>query len=506
LENHIYATIPVINLLLLRTNMITDMENGVMMQYFEWNLPNDGSLWKQLKADAKHLHDIGVTAIWIPPAYKADEQQDEGYATYDLFDLGEFEQKGTIRTKYGTKKELKEAIDELHKYLISVYLDTVLNHKTGADFTEKFQAQEVDPKNRNNMLTEPYEIQGWTGYNFPGRKKAYSDFDWHYYHFSGTEMDDAQRKTGIFRIIGENKYWSKSVDPENGNYDFLLGNDIDLKHPEVIQELNKWGVWVAKELGLNGIRMDAIKHMDAGFIKQFLEAIRKEMGENYYAVGEYWNGDLETLDSYLESVGNKINLFDVPLHYNMFAASQSEKAFDMQHLMDNALAINRPTLAVTFVDNHDSQHGSSLESQIEDWFKPLAYGLILLMKDGYPCIFYGDYYGISGEKSPHRLIIDILLDARRKFAYGDLEPYFDHPSTVGFVRKGDDVHSNSGLAFLMSNGDAGNKVMNVGKEHSGEIWYEFTGNITDKVTIDEEGNGNFTVNGRNLAVWVREGK
>ena len=28
------------------------MENGVMMQYFEWNLPNDGMLWKRLKDDA----------------------------------------------------------------------------------------------------------------------------------------------------------------------------------------------------------------------------------------------------------------------------------------------------------------------------------------------------------------------------------------------------------------------------------------------------------------------
>ena len=99
------------------------MENGVMMQYFEWHLPNDGKLWKQLKEDASHLHDIGVTAVWIPPAYKADEQQDEGYATYDLYDLGEFEQKGTVRTKYGTKDELKEMIDELHKYHYSYSME-----------------------------------------------------------------------------------------------------------------------------------------------------------------------------------------------------------------------------------------------------------------------------------------------------------------------------------------------------------------------------------------------
>ena len=41
------------------------MRNGVMMQYFEWNLPNDGNLWKKLKQDAKHLHETGVTLSLI---------------------------------------------------------------------------------------------------------------------------------------------------------------------------------------------------------------------------------------------------------------------------------------------------------------------------------------------------------------------------------------------------------------------------------------------------------
>jgi len=480
------------------------MENGVMMQYFEWNLPNDGQLWNKLKADAKHLHDIGVTAVWIPPAYKADEQQDEGYATYDLFDLGEFDQKGTVRTKYGTKDELITMIKELHKYQISVYLDTVLNHKVGGDFTEKFMAQEVNPSDRNHMLTEPYEIQGWTGYDFPGRQNKYSDFNWHYYHFSGTDVDDKQRKMGIYRIMGENKYWSEGVDSENGNFDYLLGNDIDLNHPDVIQELNHWGKWVSKELNLDGMRLDAIKHMENNFIKQFLETMRSDHGEQFYAVGEYWNGDLETLDTYLESVGNTINLFDVPLHYNMFGASEQGEAYNMQHLLDNALVVNRPTLAVTFVDNHDSQRGSSLESQIKDWFKPLAYGLILLMKRGYPCIFYGDYYGIDGKESPHRKIIDLLLEARHKYAYGDVEVHFDHPSTVGFVRKGNKEQPNSGLAYIMTNGKEGNKMMNVGIERKGEVWYDLTGNRKEEVVIDEQGNGNFLVSGGNMAVWVQK--
>ncbi|WP_286879735.1 hypothetical protein [Proteiniphilum sp. UBA7639] len=44
--------------------------NGIMMQYFEWFLPDDGNLWNRLKEDAEHLNHIGVTGVWIPPCFK----------------------------------------------------------------------------------------------------------------------------------------------------------------------------------------------------------------------------------------------------------------------------------------------------------------------------------------------------------------------------------------------------------------------------------------------------
>lgn len=480
------------------------MKNGVMMQYFEWNLPNDGNLWNQLKKDAKHLHGIGITSVWIPPAYKADEQQDEGYATYDLYDLGEFDQNNTIRTKYGTKEELIEAIEELHKHEISVYLDAVMNHKADGDYTERFTVREVHPEERNIEISEDMEIQGWTGYLFRGRNNRYSDFKWHWYHFSGVGFDDASKKSGIFRILGDNKKWSENVDDENGNYDFLLCNDIDLNHPEVITELNRWGVWVSKELDLDGMRLDAVKHMDHQFIRQFIDAVRKERGDDFYAVAEYWSGDIDKLEGYLKAVEDSVDLFDVTLHYNLYAASEEGKNFDMRTLLDDALIINHPEEAVTFVDNHDSQAGSSLNSEVQDWFKPSAYGLILLMERGYPCIFYGDYYGVKDVNSPHQAIIDLLLDARQKYAHGDQKNYFDHPSIVGFVRTGDKEHSDSGLAVLITNGQKGHKIMHVGLNRSGEIWHELTGSIKTKVLIDNEGDGDFLVDECNLAVWVKE--
>lgn len=475
-----------------------------MMQFFEWKLPNDGKFWVKLKEEAQHLHDIGVTSIWIPPAYKADEQQDEGYATYDLFDLGEFNQKNTVRTKYGTKQELIDAITELYKYQISVYLDAVMNHKAGGEYTEKFMAKEVDPNDRLKDVSDAYQIEAWTGYNFPGRNNQYSDFKWHWYHFSGTDWNEANKKKAVYRILGDGKYWSKGVDGENGNYDYLMCNDIDHDHPEVIKELNRWGRWVSNELNLDGFRLDAIKHIEEQFIANFLKDVRSDRGDNFYAVGEYWKGDFDTLEKYIKLTEGKLDLFDVPLHYKMYTASHKGRHFDLTSFPEETLVTKFPVNAVTFVDNHDSQRGSSLESQVDSWFKPLAYGLILLMEKGYPCVFYGDYYGIAGQQSPHRIILDILLDARQKYAFGKQNLYFDHPNTVGFTREGDDIRENSGVAVLLSNGDDGDKEMYVGDHHKGEVWHEITGSITDEITIGDDGKALFKIHGGKLAVWVKK--
>ena len=117
------------------------MDNNTLMQYFEWYLPTDCNLWNKLQQEATHLHNIGITSLWLPPAYKgAGGINDTGYGVYDLYDLGEFDQKGTIRTKYGTKEEYLNAISELHKNGIKVYADIVLNHKVGADDTEEVLA------------------------------------------------------------------------------------------------------------------------------------------------------------------------------------------------------------------------------------------------------------------------------------------------------------------------------------------------------------------------------
>lgn len=71
-----------------------------------------------------------------------------GYDIYDLYDLGEFDQKGCRATKWGTKEELLELTRAAQKIGIGVIWDAVLNHKAAADYTERFPAVKVDPKGR----------------------------------------------------------------------------------------------------------------------------------------------------------------------------------------------------------------------------------------------------------------------------------------------------------------------------------------------------------------------
>ena len=137
--------------------------NGTMMQYFESELPADKKLWVNLKADAAKLKTAGITAVWLPPAYKgAAGVEDMGYSVYDLYDLGEFNQKGTVATKYGTKKEYIDAIDALHSKGINVYADIVLNHKVGADEVEQVTAQEFNSQSRNQMRGDEKTIGAYT--------------------------------------------------------------------------------------------------------------------------------------------------------------------------------------------------------------------------------------------------------------------------------------------------------------------------------------------------------
>lgn len=479
--------------------------NGLLLQGFEWYVIEDGTHYKNLKSHLRKLKQLGFTAIWLPPVCKATGTNDVGYGVYDLYDLGEFDQKGSVRTKYGTKEELLALIGEAKQLGISIYADVVLNHKAGADEMEVFKATEVSAENRENEIGKEREIQGWTKFTFPNRNKKYSNFEWNFNHFSGVDYDNFQQKKGIFKISGFNKGWSFGVSNEHGNFDYLMNANIDHSNTDVKTELFKWVGWFIRELDVDGFRLDAVKHIDADFMDQFTKYIQNQIKSDFYFVGEYWLADKDSLQDYMAETSGNIDLFDISLHYNFYSASQQKGNYDLRQIFDKSIVQSNPIMAVTFVDNHDSQRGQSLESWVEEWFRQSAYALILLRKDGYPCIFYGDLfqigdgslYGGMGEN------LIKLLELRLNFAYGDQDDYFESPNAIGFVRHGDETHPNK-LVVVISNLYESVVKMFVGEHLKHAEFYDYLGNQQGIVQIDENGFGEFRVSEKSVSAWVQK--
>lgn len=95
-----------------------------IIQWFETD-------WAEITARMPELAAAGYTALWLPPPTKGAEGiVDVGFSVFDRFDLGEYDQRGTVRTKYGTLAELVAMVAEAHKYGIKVYFDIVMNHNS----------------------------------------------------------------------------------------------------------------------------------------------------------------------------------------------------------------------------------------------------------------------------------------------------------------------------------------------------------------------------------------
>ena len=94
----------------------------VVLQYFQ--LP-----WNQIAEKMPELAEAGYDAIWLPPPTKASSVFSVGYDLWDPFDLGQKDQRGTVRTRYGTMDDLLRLIETAHRFGIRVYFDNIMNHR-----------------------------------------------------------------------------------------------------------------------------------------------------------------------------------------------------------------------------------------------------------------------------------------------------------------------------------------------------------------------------------------
>lgn len=130
--------------------------DDVMMQAFYWNVPVDetnlnGTWWDNLSGKASELKSSGIFAIWTPGPAKGNWGiLDNGYGIYDHYDLGNYYQKGSTETRFGSRSELETMIQTMHQSpRINVYSDVVLNHVYSSDENE-----EVNPAVKAYVFNE----------------------------------------------------------------------------------------------------------------------------------------------------------------------------------------------------------------------------------------------------------------------------------------------------------------------------------------------------------------
>lgn len=491
------------------------MAGRTLLQFFHWYTQDGGHLWDELAEKAITISEMGITDVWLPPAYKgAAGGFSVGYDTYDLFDLGEFEQKGTVATKYGDKAALEKACRILNENHIGAIHDVVFNHKMGADEKETVTIRRANFDDRNQIEDDAFEALAYTRFTFPGRDGAHSKFIWDQKCFTGVDVIENPDESGVFKLVHEygDGEWSNQVDEEFGNFDYLMGADVEFRNNSVSDELKYWGQWLSEQVRVDGFRLDAVKHIPAWFIRDWVAHVRKTVKEDLFVVAEYWHPDMDTLKKYLDLVDHQLAVFDVALHHRFHEASTQGSAFDMRTLFDGSIVAAHPDHAVTIVDNHDTQPLQSLEAAVEPWFKPIAYALILLREQGTPCVFYPDLYGAnytddkSGEvkrvEMPAIGCLPSLLQARKRFANGPQTDMFDDAHCVGFARHG--TVDSPGCVVIMSNGEGGEKVVEVGSEHEGKTYVDFLGHHQGNVIIDEDGKAAFPTNAGSVCVWVNE--
>lgn len=397
---------------------------GVLLQAFYWNCPQaenqQETWWKYLQGKLPAIQAAGFTAMWLPPASKAANLggYSMGYDPYDYFDLGEYDQRGGVATWFGLKADLKALIDAAHAAKLQVYADIVINHNNGADGEEK-----------NGITSE----MGWTKFAPASRKFPR---DWTCFHPSS------------FQVVDEY--------PPFGGMPQLCH-----QNPVVYSAVMEYAQRMIEEIGYDGFRFDYVKGFGPWMIKAIAERRFNKPGDALYkpfCVGEYWDSEV-SIEDWLQAANsfndNPVTAFDFPLRYHLKDMCDTY-GYDMRGLLaQDSVLTTEPDSAVTFVDNHDTTQNPG-DAVIHD--KLLAYAF-LLTHQGYPCVFWPDYFGSNGNGGLSRTGsangLDALIAAHEKYAGGETANLWADVNLYIMQRSG--FGSQPGLVLVLNNrGDAWN--------------------------------------------------
>jgi alpha-amylase len=225
-----------------------------------------------------------------------------------------------------------------------------------------------------------------------------------------------------FHQRGAINNWNDQLEIEEGNLANLP--DLDQSNPEVKKYLIDMAKWWIKETGIDGYRLDTVRHVSKEFWSDFAAEIKAEYPD-FYLLGEVWDGRTVYLAGYQEA--GLDGLVDFPLYYaitdvfkNDRPASRLTKIIEECH--------NRypnPYLMGTFIDNHDLPRfmDQLYDLQEERLKQALAF---MMTYTGIPVVYYGTEIGHDGGADPNN---------RRDMDWSVQSPLTDYLKALTRIRR-----------------------------------------------------------------------
>ena len=320
--------------------------------------------------------DLGVTGIWLMPIFPSPS-----YHGYDVTDYR------AVNEQYGTMEDFKQFIDAAHARGIKVIIDYVLNH-TSTQHPWFVSSAEGSGK-RSWYLWQDNN----PGYSGPWGQPVWHERDGAFYY-------------GVF--------WSGMPD-----LNFYNGN--------VTQEIKDIAQFWYEEVGVDGFRIDAAKHLiengqDQENTQATLDwwrdfyAFQKNLDPGLLTVGEVWT----STNNIIPYVDQRLDFcFEFDLSYAIIGAVNNGNATGLASKIQEVVNVYPELQYGTFLTNHDQDRVIESLGQSVDKAKIAA--SIMLTLPGVPYLYYGEEVGMFGVKPDEdiRRPMQWTADAHAGFTSGN---------------------------------------------------------------------------------------
>jgi len=328
--------------------------------------------------------DLGITGIWLMPI-----QPSPSYHGYDVTDYT------AVNPEYGTLEEFKAFLDAAEARDIHVIIDLVLNHTSSE---------------------HPWFLSALDGPSSP-----YYD----YYIWSDTDP-------GIRGPEGQT-VWQQA---DNGRYYygfFWSGMpDLNYRTPAVTDEMDKVTAFWLEEVGVDGFRLDAVRHLVEedrvlantaethtwlqGFHEQY-----KTIAPEAVTVGEIWDKS-EVVSTYVQ--GNELDLaFNFDLASAWVLSAVSKDARPASFMLNRDLQEFQPGQFATFLTNHDQNR---VMNQVNgEVLRAKTAASLLLTAPGVPFLYYGEEIGMTGQKPDPEIRTPMQWNGERGAGFSSGQPWHE---------------------------------------------------------------------------------